>query len=165
MHIRVLGSGAGGGFPQWNCNCENCAGLRANNPNLTARTQSSITVSSNGEDVPAEFYNSNPYNAFNMTMREPVKGTVKRGQYLTPTFAPDDYAAADLLLENPLDSTKAILADGKALYTRFCSHCHGAKGMGDGKVGKVYKGRGSHASQISPEERWKIAMYVKVLQQ
>jgi pyrroloquinoline quinone biosynthesis protein B len=50
MHIRVLGSGAGGGFPQWNCNCENCAGLRANNPNLTARTQSSITVSSNGED-------------------------------------------------------------------------------------------------------------------
>jgi len=37
MHIRVLGSGAGGGFPQWNCNCENCAGLRANNPNLTAK--------------------------------------------------------------------------------------------------------------------------------
>jgi len=34
MQIRVLGSGAGGGFPQWNCNCENCAGLRANNPNL-----------------------------------------------------------------------------------------------------------------------------------
>ena len=33
MHIRVLGSGAGGGFPQWNCNCENCAGLRKKNPN------------------------------------------------------------------------------------------------------------------------------------
>ncbi|MBT6602458.1 MAG: pyrroloquinoline quinone biosynthesis protein B, partial [Nitrosomonadales bacterium] len=50
MHIRVLGSGAGGGFPQWNCNCENCAGLRKKNPNLVARNQSSITVSSNGED-------------------------------------------------------------------------------------------------------------------
>ena len=50
MHIRVLGSGAGGGFPQWNCNCENCAGLRKNNPNLKARNQSSITISSNGED-------------------------------------------------------------------------------------------------------------------
>ena len=40
MQIRVLGSGAGGGFPQWNCNCENCKGLRLKNPNLTARTQS-----------------------------------------------------------------------------------------------------------------------------
>lgn len=29
MKIRVLGSAAGGGFPQWNCNCRNCAGLRA----------------------------------------------------------------------------------------------------------------------------------------
>ena len=50
MHIRVLGSGAGGGFPQWNCNCENCAGLRKKNPCLKARNQSSITVSSNNED-------------------------------------------------------------------------------------------------------------------
>ena len=50
MHIRVLGSGAGGGFPQWNCNCENCKGLRQHNIKSSARTQSSITVSSNGED-------------------------------------------------------------------------------------------------------------------
>ena len=50
MQIRVLGSGAGGGFPQWNCNCENCKGLRSKNSNLTARTQSSITISGNGED-------------------------------------------------------------------------------------------------------------------
>ena len=28
MRITVLGSAAGGGFPQWNCNCRNCAGLR-----------------------------------------------------------------------------------------------------------------------------------------
>ena len=26
MHIHVLGAGAGGGFPQWNCNCQNCDG-------------------------------------------------------------------------------------------------------------------------------------------
>jgi pyrroloquinoline quinone biosynthesis protein B len=29
VKIHVLGSAAGGGFPQWNCNCRNCAGLRA----------------------------------------------------------------------------------------------------------------------------------------
>ena len=50
MHIRVLGSAAGGGFPQWNDNGENCKGLRAGNPNFKARNQSSITVSANGED-------------------------------------------------------------------------------------------------------------------
>jgi len=28
MRVHVLGSAAGGGFPQWNCNCQNCAGVR-----------------------------------------------------------------------------------------------------------------------------------------
>lgn len=44
MRITVLGSAAGGGFPQWNCNCRNCAGLRAGTLNAKARTQSSIFV-------------------------------------------------------------------------------------------------------------------------
>ena len=48
MHIHVLGSGAGGGFPQWNCNCENCKGVRAGNIKASARTQSSIAVSADG---------------------------------------------------------------------------------------------------------------------
>ncbi|MFC5512533.1 pyrroloquinoline quinone biosynthesis protein PqqB [Massilia jejuensis] len=48
MKIIVLGSAAGGGFPQWNCNCRNCAGLRTGTINASARTQSSIAVSSDG---------------------------------------------------------------------------------------------------------------------
>jgi pyrroloquinoline quinone biosynthesis protein B len=44
MKLRVLGSAAGGGFPQWNCNCANCAGLRAGTLRARARTQSSIAV-------------------------------------------------------------------------------------------------------------------------
>lgn len=44
MKIRVLGSAAGGGFPQWNCNCRNCAGLRNGTLRARARTQSSIAV-------------------------------------------------------------------------------------------------------------------------
>ena len=28
MKLIILGASAGGGFPQWNCNCRNCAGLR-----------------------------------------------------------------------------------------------------------------------------------------
>lgn len=48
--LRVLGSSAGGGFPQWNCNCANCAGVRAGQPGLQARTQSSVAWSRNGQD-------------------------------------------------------------------------------------------------------------------
>ena len=44
MRITILGSAAGGGFPQWNCNCRNCVGLRAGTVNAKARTQSSIFV-------------------------------------------------------------------------------------------------------------------------
>ncbi|MDH3693954.1 MAG: pyrroloquinoline quinone biosynthesis protein PqqB [Gammaproteobacteria bacterium] len=50
MQVHVLGSAAGGGFPQWNCNCRNCRGLRDGSLNAKARTQSSITISANGED-------------------------------------------------------------------------------------------------------------------
>jgi len=94
-------------------------------------------------------------------------------------------------MKNPLDSTAAIVAEGKALYTSYCQHCHGAKGEGDGKVADKYAGVANlkgdsylniseghifqvithgaglmqpHGSQISPEDRWKIAKYVKTLQ-
>ncbi|SEA31421.1 pyrroloquinoline quinone biosynthesis protein PqqB [Paraburkholderia sartisoli] len=50
MKIRVLGSSAGGGFPQWNCNCRNCDGVRRGTLKATPRTQSSIVVGANGED-------------------------------------------------------------------------------------------------------------------
>ncbi len=50
MHVRLLGTGAGGGFPQWNCNCHNCSRLRKGTIKSSSRTQSSITISGNGED-------------------------------------------------------------------------------------------------------------------
>ncbi len=50
MKVHILGSAAGGGFPQWNCNCPNCSGWRQGSPRLRARTQSSITVSADGQN-------------------------------------------------------------------------------------------------------------------
>jgi pyrroloquinoline quinone biosynthesis protein B len=50
MKIKVLGSSAGGGFPQWNCNCRNCDGVRRGTIRATRRTQSSLAVSANGVD-------------------------------------------------------------------------------------------------------------------
>lgn len=92
---------------------------------------------------------------------------------------------------SPLDSTAEIVAEGKASYEIYCKHCHGAKGEADGKVSDKFAGvanlKGdayvniteahifhvitngaglmqSHGSQVSPEDRWKIAKYVKALQ-
>lgn len=49
MLIRVLGSSAGGGFPQWNCNGANSSAVRNRKPGFRPRTQSSLAVSGDGE--------------------------------------------------------------------------------------------------------------------
>ena len=58
MKVHVLGSAAGGGFPQWNCNCPNCGAWRKGSQRFTARTQSSITVS--GDDSNWVLFNASP---------------------------------------------------------------------------------------------------------
>ena len=49
MRAIVIGSAAGGGFPQWNCGCPNCAGVRQGRSDLRARTQDSVAFTSNGD--------------------------------------------------------------------------------------------------------------------
>jgi pyrroloquinoline quinone biosynthesis protein B len=50
VRVRVLGSAAGGGFPQWNCGCENCRLVRSATGEARPRTQESIAVSADGDD-------------------------------------------------------------------------------------------------------------------
>jgi pyrroloquinoline quinone biosynthesis protein B len=59
MRITVLGSSAGGGFPQWNCNCRNCAGARSGAVRCKPRTQSSIFVRPDG-GVDGVLFNASP---------------------------------------------------------------------------------------------------------
>jgi pyrroloquinoline quinone biosynthesis protein B len=47
MRVRIIGSAAGGGFPQWNCNCPVCTAAREER--ATPRTQSSIVVRSGAD--------------------------------------------------------------------------------------------------------------------
>ncbi len=49
MKIRVLGSAAGGGYPQWNCNHPNSRRARQSDATALPRTQSSIAISANGK--------------------------------------------------------------------------------------------------------------------
>ncbi len=85
MHIRVLGAAAGGGYPQWNCNHPNSRRARQNDPASKPRTQSSITVSADGENwfllnaSPDLRYqiNSNPVLQPNRDLRHsPIQGAV-----------------------------------------------------------------------------------------
>ncbi|HYL10712.1 MAG TPA: pyrroloquinoline quinone biosynthesis protein PqqB [Candidatus Acidoferrales bacterium] len=48
MRVKILGSAAGGGFPQWNCSCHNCAGLRAGTLKSSPRTQTQVIFSADG---------------------------------------------------------------------------------------------------------------------
>src|ERR1700748_3182712 len=56
MRVRIIGSAAGGGFPQWNCNCPVCAGAREGR--ATPRSQSSIVIRSG--DEPWYLVNASP---------------------------------------------------------------------------------------------------------
>ncbi len=135
--------------------------------------------------------------------RKPAEGTIpfasdpaKAGfhmPYPYPNTA-EGYEQAGLALKSPIVMTEATVEQGKAIYTKFCQHCHGPAGKGDGPAversngkypppnaydgplvdlpeGKMYhtvtfgKGMmGSHASQLNKEERWLVVHYVKFLQ-
>ena len=60
MKIRVLGSAAGGGFPQWNCNCRNCAGVRARHPARAGRAPSRRSPSAATSDAAWALVNASP---------------------------------------------------------------------------------------------------------
>lgn len=50
MRVLLLGTAAGGGFPQWNCACAMCARCRAGDPAVPPRTQDCLAVSADGEE-------------------------------------------------------------------------------------------------------------------
>jgi mono/diheme cytochrome c family protein len=157
-----------------------------------------------------EYYNSNPYNQYkgkkHINMMLPVEGTVPRQSYRSVVDSSkdekdkalyfyelhiDSFALAGRILTNPIPASEDVVEEGKNLYLTYCQPCHGEKGLGDGKVGVMYKGVAnltgaayknlpeghifhviSHGkgrmwglkTTITPEERWKIVHYVKKLQ-
>ena len=85
MIIKVLGSAAGGGFPQWNCNCRNCVAVRAGTPGFLARTQSSLAVSHDGENW--ALLNASPDLRQQLNLTPELWANPKRGHRHTPIKA------------------------------------------------------------------------------
>ncbi len=134
----------------------------------------------------------NKYNPMGINERVPAQGSIPRGKlaYFSH-IAPDSVSIAERVLKNPFPATPENLEAGKVLYGRYCVHCHGEEGNGQGLVGIKFKGVPNyasasyknmnaghiyhviqygknrmmpHGSQVAPDERWKIALYVYTLQ-
>ena len=85
MWVRVLGSAAGGGFPQWNCNCPNCRAVRDGSRPCRARTQSSIALSADyrrwflfnaSPDIRSQIEAFGPLRPQGEVRRTPIQGIV-----------------------------------------------------------------------------------------
>ena len=104
--IRVLGAAAGGGFPQWNCNCRNCDGVRKGTIRAQPRTQSSIAVSADGVDW--VLFNASP----------DLLAQIKSFPALQPARAIRDTGIrAVVLMDGQIDHTTGLLMlrEGKPL--------------------------------------------------
>lgn len=107
---------------------------------------------------------------------------------------PESRMKAGVELVNPLLPTTDVLERGGQVYTVFCMGCHGTKGDGEGSLftsglyslkpktltggtaiklndGEIYHTitvgmgfMGAHGSQIRPDDRWKLVLYVRQLQ-
>ena len=140
-----------------------------------------------------EAYEESDFFADGMAARPRVEGTVARGQLpandpLLVSRAP----GGGYVAEYPFEITRGALDRGRQRYDIYCSMCHGASGVGDGMIvqrgfvrppsfhdqrlrdaapgyfvdviehgfGAMY----SYGDRVPPEDRWKIAAYVKTLQ-
>lgn len=113
MRIHVLGSAAGGGFPQWNCNCRNCDGVRRGRINARPRTQSSIAVTGDGNSW--VLFNASP----------DILAQFQVFPELQPARGLRDTAlAAVILIDSQVDHTTGLLMlrEGKALRVH-CTNC------------------------------------------
>ena len=129
-----------------------------------------------------------------MTQQAIVEGVVVRGQvpfhYGT---GPEEAVRAGVELTNPVSDGPQVLARGRELFGRYCALCHGLDGGGRGPVvergmlpppsllaaralamadGEMFHivtmgqgNMGSHAAQVTPQDRWKLIRYIRSLQE
>jgi pyrroloquinoline quinone biosynthesis protein B len=131
MWVRVLGSAAGGGFPQWNCACPNCCAVRAGSRPCRPRTQSAIAVS---VDYQRWFlFNASPdirAQIESFRALQPNDGRATPLQAVLLTDAEIDHTLGLLLLREAraleLHATPAVqetLRDGTAVLRTLEAYC------------------------------------------
>jgi pyrroloquinoline quinone biosynthesis protein B len=101
MWVRVLGSAAGGGYPQWNCACPPCRAVRDRSRPARPRTQSSVAVSADRQGW------------FLLNASPDVRAQIEAFPALHPAGGPDGTRVvplqAVLLTDAELDHTLGLL--------------------------------------------------------
>ena len=138
---------------------------------------------------------ANPNFADGKTLQAPPPGSIPRGFLpIHYAATPQDALRAGEELQEPLAAGDAAAMErGAAVFKNFCQECHGPGGKGDGPVaqrgfpppptltadhavnmkdGQLFHiltyGQGnmpSYASQLSRQDRWRVILYVRSLQQ
>lgn len=110
MRVRVLGSAAGGGLPQWNCGCSLCVRARAGDPDVPPRSQPSLAVSADGARW--SLVNASP----------DVRDQLARFPALHPRPGTRDVPLDTVVVTNPdLDHVLGLLVLREALPHRIVS--------------------------------------------
>lgn len=97
MQIRILGSAAGGGFPQWNCNCAGCQAIRRGDSGVHHRTQSSLAVRGSSGDW------------FLINASPDVRQQLERLRDRNPTSIRSSPIAGVLLSDAEIDHTAGLM--------------------------------------------------------
>lgn len=138
-------------------------------------------------------FDESPVHAGSPALALPPPGAVPQGARLFEYGAgPAEAQRAGRELVNPFAPTEANLARGKQVFENVCIVCHGPRGEGDGTIigrfpnppsllaaharalpdGQLFhvilRGQGimpSHAAQVLPDDRWKVILHVRSLQE
>lgn len=121
MHARVLGSAAGGGFPQWNCGCAGCAAARAGQ--AAPRAETCIAI------PPRD---GSGWLVFGAPAA--IAGLVARDAALAPTGARGTRIGAILLANGDLDQTLGLLTLRESQPLRVISTATVRRGFCVGNV-------------------------------
>ncbi|WP_214403592.1 pyrroloquinoline quinone biosynthesis protein PqqB [Pseudonocardia lacus] len=127
MLLRVLGSAAGGGYPQWNCGCPTCRAVREGTRPARPRTQSSIAVSADGRRW--FLVNASPDV---LTQIEATPALHPRDDRSTPL-------RAVLLTDGELDHTLGLLLlrEGRTVHVHATAAVHEVLRSGTGLLGTL----------------------------
>jgi mono/diheme cytochrome c family protein len=144
------------------------------------------------DSVPYDAFAPNPNTRDGKTLMAPPRGAVPRGP-LPFRFgtSKEEAERAGRELTNPYVDEAAVLARGEVIFQTFCYECHGREGKADGPVvpkfppppslladharslrdGQIFHivtlGQGlmpPHAAQVEPDDRWRVARYIRKLQ-
>ena len=149
------------------------------NPNMDKQTKYTVQSGSN-------FFTNNS------AMREPVKGTISRGNHHEDTGYYEGKDDHGKFVSIPVKIDTKLLDRGKERFTIYCSVCHGQTGAGNGIVTQrgllppptfhderlrekkdgyffdiITNGKGnmpSYSHQVPVADRWAIVSYIRALQ-